>query len=149
MIDLLFVRFMEPDDFSIISSLLEDYIQEVTDIDIDDDMTSDELLQAILADNNQILIASLADEIVGFSIIRLIEKKIGLIQGIFVEQEHRGRGIGVRLLELSEEVLGSQGANVIMAEAVSSEGYYFMVKHGYKRIKDRTLAKGKKPPACA
>lgn len=143
---------MEPEDFFVVSDLFGEYMQEVTNLDLlSNDVANDELLSVILDDDNQVLVADITDEIVGFSILKILEEKIGpigLIQGVFVEQAHRQLGIGTRLVEVSEEILKSHGVKYIIAEGITRRGDYFMQKLGYKKVKGKTLVKRVIPPAC-
>jgi ribosomal protein S18 acetylase RimI-like enzyme len=99
------------------------------------------ILQAItrhiVAD--ELRVATVEDEIVGFVMIGFetgeyeLDCRRGTIQNLFVEPDHRNRGLGSGLLEAAEQMLAERGADVVSLEvlAPNERARRFYRRHGY------------------
>jgi len=79
-------------------------------------------------------------KLVGFVTFRIgsgryeLDRTRGVLENLYVEPDHRGEGIGSRLLEAAEDRLHDRGADVVLLEAMADNerAREFYRQHGYE-----------------
>ncbi|MEF8801984.1 MAG: GNAT family N-acetyltransferase [Halolamina sp.] len=104
------------------------------------------LAETIDDEENAVVVAEEDGEIVGFSQASIVEgpDTVGRIEWIHVDPDHRGSGVGSRLLDRIEAELASAGASRIEGRVLEAnqEGKTFYKQRGYKQGATRELRLG-------
>ncbi|WP_281086589.1 ribosomal protein S18-alanine N-acetyltransferase [Caldisphaera lagunensis] len=83
-----------------------------------------------------LLVASIDNNIVGYSLGYMEDEEVGHIVSIAVKKAYRNNGIGTKLMESIENELKSRGAKLIKLEvSVDNNARKLYEKLGYKMIK--------------
>ncbi|WP_101296403.1 GNAT family N-acetyltransferase [Halegenticoccus soli] len=130
-------------------SLFESYSHALDEGVIDDAVDrwyGDGLADELDDEDAAFVVVEDGGEIVAFSqsYITGREGSIGEINWLHVDPEHRERGVGVRLLERTEEELVDGGATHLrgMVLAANEEGATFYESHGYEDAGEREIEIG-------
>jgi ribosomal protein S18 acetylase RimI-like enzyme/ribosomal protein S27AE len=89
-----------------------------------------------------------SDDDDGDTVAGLVEGEVvdgrGEVRWLFVDPEHRGRGIGTELFEGAIEALGERGANQVVASTLeaNAEGEQFFERFGFGRVEQRHIEVG-------
>jgi ribosomal protein S18 acetylase RimI-like enzyme len=104
------------------------------------------LADTIDDESTAVVVAEDDEEIVGFAQASLVEgpDTVGRIEWIHVDPDHRGSGVGSRLLDRIEAELASAGASRIEGRVLEAnqEGKTFYTQRGYKEGATRELKLG-------
>lgn len=106
-------------------------------------VTTDEMgerLAAVLAADGALLLAEGGDRVVGWVHVRIVPLLTGShaeIDGLVVDEAHRGRRIGAALLREAEEWAVERGASrmVVRSNVVREQAHRFYERLGYERFK--------------
>jgi ribosomal protein S18 acetylase RimI-like enzyme len=99
---------------------------------IDNNFKINNYFNKMLNDKNIILLAYYLDnEIVGYILIRIIEKDVCLLDGLYVEEEYRNRGIATSLL--NEAINRCKKLNVKYVE-INTMAKNKIAKNIYKKL---------------
>lgn len=116
-------------------------IDAITDEQFADEAVGDR----IESDESVLLVAETSEEIEGEAVTGFVEGRLaddwGEINWLFVDPEHRGRGIGTELYETATEALRDHGAEhvcVTVLEA-NTEGHQFVDRFGLEHDGDRRV----------
>ncbi|USZ70254.1 GNAT family N-acetyltransferase [Natronosalvus halobius] len=130
-------------------SLAESYTHFLDDETIDEaagNWYGDDLQDAVEREHTVYLVAENDGETVGFSQSELVGENhgIGRIEWIHVDPDHRGSGIGPRLLARTRESLLDAGAEQIQGVVLEANevGNEFYATHGFDRVGSRELDVG-------
>lgn len=97
-------------------------------------------------DDSVVVVAEVEGEVVGFAQSFLVEgaDTVGRIEWIHVDPDHRGSGLGTKLLERVESELTEAGAGRLEGRVLeeNAEGKSFYAEHGYAEGPERRLALG-------
>ncbi|WP_222916558.1 GNAT family N-acetyltransferase [Natrinema sp. SYSU A 869] len=113
---------------------------------ITDDQFGDDAVADKIDDENTLLhVVETGDEIEGTTIAGFVEGRLadewGEVNWLFVDPEHRGKGIGTELYETANETLRDRGAEhvcVTVLEA-NTEGHQFVEQFGLEHNGDRRI----------
>ncbi len=148
------IRQATADDGSAIRSVADrslgtsyDFLGEATIDDAVEQWYDEDALEATLLDGDQVfLVAERDGEVVAFSQSAVLGGKdgIGEIRWLHVDPDHRGHGIGVDLLERTQEVLRARGIAVFRGVVLEGNeaGAEFYEGHGFERTHDRDVEIG-------
>ena len=103
-----------------------------------------EALEADVADSGTVFPVAVADgEVVGFAESYVVDRRerVGEIDWLHVHPDHRGEGIGARLLEHVEAELREKGVDRIEGAvlAANEAGAGFYEREGYERVDERLV----------
>jgi ribosomal protein S18 acetylase RimI-like enzyme len=103
------------------------------------------LTDDVASDSLEFVVAENGDEVVGFAQVhRREEQDEGRIQWLHVPPDHRGEGIGERLLEHTRDVMHVRGIDrvtgVVLADNLSGNEFYR--EHGFVLYDQRTVNVG-------
>lgn len=103
-------------------------------------------LEPILADRGQaFIVAEVGDEVVGWihvHVTRLVESApFAELGGFIVDQEHRGQGVGRRLMAAAEEWIRAQGIPKLRVRTRSDrdDAHAFYEAQGYALVKEQRI----------
>lgn len=100
-------------------------------------------LTGAATDENTVLLLAVDDEPVGFAKGATVDRRepIGEIHWLHVHPDHRGAGVGERLLEATEEALVERGALRLtgLVLSVNEAGTEFYEAHGYESAGEREV----------
>lgn len=87
--------------------------------------------------SKEIYVAESDEQVVGFVIVNMQGAFIGYIQTVCVAAEHRGRGIGTKLIEWAEDRIFRDSPNVfICVSSFNQNAYRFYERLGYSVIRE-------------
>lgn len=129
------------------ASLSESYghfIDQETIVDIVAEWYSEEQLDKLLDDENEVfLLASDDDNIVGYVQGAIVQgdPPAGEIDWLHVSPQFRGQNIGTQLLGQMQDDLETLGAHVLRGKVLTrnEDGGAFYEEHGFERIDTRTV----------
>lgn len=104
------------------------------------------LADSIDEEGSVVVVAEVEDSVIGFAQAFLVEgaESVGRIEWIHVDPDHRGSGLGERLLERVESELADAGASRFEGRVLeeNTEGKTFYAEHGYTEGPQRRLTLG-------
>jgi ribosomal protein S18 acetylase RimI-like enzyme len=97
--------------------------------------TCDACLQIVRDQSKEVYVARLDQALAGFLIVNMGGPFPGYIQTVCVHAEHRGQGIGSRLIRWAEERIFRDSPNVFMCVSSFNEGAFRLYRRlGYEVI---------------
>ncbi|WP_254521429.1 GNAT family N-acetyltransferase [Natrinema caseinilyticum] len=113
---------------------------------VTDDQFADDAVAERLEDEATVLrVAETGDEIEGETVAGFVEGRLedgwGTVNWLFVDPEHRGRGIGTRLYEAASETMRDRGVEQICVSVLeaNTEGHGFVERFGLEHGGDRRI----------
>jgi len=90
----------------------------------------------IITDSSrEVYVATLDNEVVGFSILMMKGAFIGYIQSICIDQKHRNTGIGSNLISHAEKRIFSETPNVfICVSSFNKDAQRLYLRNGYEIV---------------
>ncbi|ELY68740.1 GNAT family N-acetyltransferase [Natrinema versiforme] len=111
-----------------------------------DDQFGDDTVADKIGDEGTLLhVVETGDEIEGTVIAGFVEGRLedewGEVNWLFVDPEHRGKGIGTELYETASETLRDRGAEHVCATVLeaNTEGHQFVERFGLEHNGDRSI----------
>jgi GNAT superfamily N-acetyltransferase len=135
------IRPARPGDIPHMAGLLEDLFTLEADFtpDVDKQVHG---LSALVADpsgRSVIMVAEAAGIVVGMATVQTLVStaeggRVGLVEDVIVDREHRGKGIGARLLDAVEEWSRRKGLKrlQLLADRENSSALDFYGRNGWK-----------------
>jgi len=119
---------------------------ETIDAAVEQWYTRENIQRAVEEEETMLLLAVDGDEMLGFSKGVVVGRRepVGEIHWLHVAPDHRGRGVGARLLDHVESALGDAGAERFAGFVldVNEAGAAFYERHGYTETGSRDIEIG-------
>lgn len=129
-----------------LTSTYTDFLDEGTIEDAINQWYGDDFADTIETDHSLILVIEHDGEIAGFSQSELVgqRRENGQLLWLHIDPDHRGHGIGVRLLVRTREKLLEEGANQIQCFVLEDNegGNEFYQDHGFQQAGQREVEIG-------
>ena len=98
-------------------------------------MDYDQCLNAFSGKDKEVYVAKIEDDIAGFVVLQIVGSFKGYIQTVCVGEEYRGKGLGKKLLQFSEERILKISPNLFICVSSFNTGAIRLYEEfGFKRI---------------
>jgi ribosomal protein S18 acetylase RimI-like enzyme len=149
------IRAATPEDVEAVQSVARASMQASYGHALDEDLIDDAVSQwydldevtAELEDDSTVVVVAVEDgDVVGFAQSYVVTRRdrVGEIDWVHVHPEHRGRGIGTRLLQHVESVLRERDVARVEGRVLAENeaGVDFYEEHGYEQVGERRIRIG-------